>query len=116
MAVKEWRRRKSGRDTVVHERHTETRAETVPQSILDRIAELERARSASDAMHMEQAKLFQEVLRDADKMFARLQEAEGRMDKNKGVINDIRSEVLRMHEAFAGVSDDAVKKRASGAA
>lgn len=101
-AVRDWRIPKASTKEVIREEHhhTETHSEKVPQDILDRIAELERARSATDARYMEQEHIVQMVIQAADALLSRI-------EQHKDVINGIRAEVLGMREAIAGVGADA---------
>lgn len=64
MAVRGWRNRAPG--SVVREvRHTETRAETLPQTVLDRIAALEAKIASFEKRYIQQERDIQTILQIA---------------------------------------------------
>jgi hypothetical protein len=77
------------------------------------VADLKERVSAADARHIEQERNVQMVIQAAAELLARLEQAEGRLDQHKDVINGNKSVLLDHMLAIESVGGEAEKKRAA---
>lgn len=83
--------------------------------LTERLADLEREKSAADARHIEQERIVQTVIQAAAVLLDRIEKAEGRLDQHKDVINGNGSVLSALQSAIEAVGGDAEKKRAAAA-
>jgi hypothetical protein len=84
-------------------------------ALTQRLADLEREKSAADARHIEQERMVQTVIQAAAALLDRIEKAEGRLDQHKDVINGNGSVLSGLQAAIEAVGGDAEKKRAAAA-